>query len=148
ELCTALRARPSWRYHLIVVASTLPPGTMTGKIVPMLEARLRRRAGPHFGVAYVPEFVALGEVVAGLQRPPFLLVGSDDDVARTNAATLYQRIVAPQTPIRYLSTTGAELAKVALNVFLCMKISFGNSLAQLSDRLDEVDVDAIADALS
>ncbi len=148
DLCAALRARPRWRRHLIVISSTLLPGTIAGKIVPLLEGELRRRAGEDFGVAYVPEFVALADVIAGFQRPPFLLIGSDDAAAGSDAAALFRRIVAPRTPVRLLSLHDAELTKIALNVFLCMKISFGNSLAQLAHELGGADLDAIAGTLS
>jgi len=148
ELCAVLRARAVWRHHLVVISSTLLPGTMSTRIAPILEDGLGRRAGKDFGIAYVPDFVALGEVVGGFQRPPFLLVGSDDDIAGAQAATLYRRIVAPETPIRILTLRDAELAKIALNVFLCMKVSFGSFLAQLGDRLGGVDLDAIATTLS
>jgi len=148
ELCAVLRARPVWRYHLVVISSTVTPGTMSTTIAGVLEAGLGRRVGEDFGIAYVPHFVALGEVVAGFQRPPFLLVGSDGGTGGAHAATLYRRIVAAETPVRILSLRDAELAKIALNVFLCMKVSFGNFLAQLGDRLGGADLDAIASTLS
>jgi len=121
---------------------------MSTRIVPMLEAGLGRRAGADFGIAYVPEFAALGEVLSGLQSPPFLLIGSDDADAGAQAAALYRRIVEQQTPTRFLSTRDAELVKIALNAFLCLKISFGNFLAQMGDRLGGADLDGIAGALA
>lgn len=148
DLCAALRERTPWRYHLVIVSSTLLPGTMSTAIVPMLEEELGRRAGAEFGIAYVPEFAALGDVVSGLRSPPFLLVGSDDADSAAWAAALYGRIVEEHTPSRLLSARDAELVKVALNAFLCLKISFGNFLAQLGDRLGGVDLDAVADTLA
>jgi UDPglucose 6-dehydrogenase len=114
----------------------------------LLERLLGRHAGRDFGIAYVPDFVALGDVVRGFQEPQFLLIGSDDEESRAQAAALFRRILAPGTPIQHLSTRGAELAKVAANVFLCTKISFGNFLAQLADRLGGADLDAIASTLA
>jgi UDPglucose 6-dehydrogenase len=148
ELGAVLRARPRWRYHLVIISSTLMPGTMSTRIVPLLEDESGRRVGEDFGVAYVPEFVALGDVISGFQRPPFLLIGSDDAASGERAAALYRRIVTPETPVRFLSTRDAELAKIALNFFLCIKISFGNSLAQLGDRLGGCDLDGIANTLA
>jgi UDPglucose 6-dehydrogenase len=148
ELCAVLRARPVWRYHLFVISSTVMPGTMSSRIARVLEAGLGRRAGEDFDIAYVPHFVASGDVVGGFQHPPVLLVGSDGGGGGAEAARLYRRIVAAETPVRILSLRDAELAKIALNVFLCMKISFGNYLAQLGDRLGGADLDAIADTLS
>ena len=147
DLCAALRARPVWRYHLIVIASTLLPGSIS-TLVPNLEEALGRGAGRDFGIAYVPEFVALGKVVKGFQHPSFFLIGSDDPRVAADTAGLYRRIVAPETPLRIQSFWDAELTKVALNMFLCMKISFGNFLAQLCEHLGGADLDAIADTLS
>jgi nucleotide sugar dehydrogenase len=124
-LCAALRARPAWRYHLVIVSSTIMPGTMSNRIVPILEAELGRRAGRDFGIAYVPHFAALGAVVRDFQHPSFLLVGSDGGTGGPEAATLFRRTLVAETPVRIVSTRDAELAKIALNVFLCMKISFG-----------------------
>ena len=148
DLTRVLLGRPLWRYHLIAVCSTLWPGTLSKRVVPLLEAQLGRRAGEDFGVVYVPEFVALGQLVNGFQHPAFLLVGTEDDAAGAHAAALFSRIIAPQTPVRFLSSFDAELAKLALNVFSCVKISFGNFLAQLGDRLGGIDVDGIAAALA
>jgi UDPglucose 6-dehydrogenase len=148
ELCAALRERTPWRYHLVIISSTVLPGAMSTRIIPALEKGFGRRAGAEFGIAYVPEFAALGEVVSGLQRPPFLLIGSDDARAGARAAALYGRIVGDRTPPRFLSIQDAELTKIALNVFLCLKISFGNLLAQFGDRLGGADLDIIANTLA
>ena len=148
DLCRVLRARTAWRYHLVVISSTLWPGTMSDTIVPLLEEQLGRRAGTDFGVAYVPEFVALGDLLHGFEQPAFLLVGADDDAAGALAAAIFQRITVAATPVRFLRMRDAELLKVALNVFTCMKVSFANWIGQLGDRLGDVDVDAVLDTLA
>ena len=148
DLCHVLRARATWRYHLIVISSTLWPGTISSTIVPLLEEQLGRRAGTDFGVAYVPEFVAQGDLVHGFEQPAFLLIGTDDDAAGARAAALFQRITVAATPVRFLKTRDAELLKVVLNVFTCMKVSFANWLGQLGDGLGGVDIDAVVETLS
>ena len=147
DLCAVLRARPVWRYHLIVIASTLLPGSIS-TIVPNLEEALGRSAGRDFGIVYVPEFVALGKVVEGFQKPSFLLIGSDNACAAAQTAAIYRRIMALETPLRIQSLWDAELTKIALNMFLCMKVSFGNFLAQLCEHLGGADLDAIGDTLA
>jgi UDPglucose 6-dehydrogenase len=148
DLASVLRSRPQARYHLIVVSSTVGPGAIADRITPALEDFLGQRAGPDFGVAYVPDFVALGEVVGGFRHPSLLAVGSDDDGAAALTVELYRRIVAPGTPIRVLSSRDAEITKMAHNVFLAMKVSFANFLAQLGERLGSINVDAITEALA
>ncbi len=148
DLAAALNTRLHKRYHLIVVSSTVYPGTMAGKIVPLLEGQLGQREGRDFGVVYVPDFVALGAVVEGFQHPSFVVIGSADNAAATHTEGLYRRIVAPGAPIRKMSFVDAELTKIAHNVFCCMKVSFGNFLAQLGDRAGGVDLDAISSTLA
>jgi UDPglucose 6-dehydrogenase len=148
DLCAALRQRRVWRHHLFVISSTIAPGAIAQRIIPLLERALDRTAGRDFSVAYVPDFVALGQVVRGFQSPPFLLVGADDERSGARAAALYHRIIAPTTPIRTLPIRDVELAKIAYNTFLCLKISFANLLAQVGDRLGGADLDAIAGVLA
>lgn len=148
DLCAALSQRRVWRHQLIVISSTMAPGAIGRRIIPLLERALGRRAGHDFSLAYVPEFVALGQVLLGFQSPPFLLVGADDEQSGIHATALYRRITGPATPSRVLSIRDAELAKVASNTFLPLKISFANFLAQLGDRLGGADLDAIAGVLS
>ena len=148
DLAAVLKGRKSQPYHLIVISSTVPPGTLGNKITPIFEDAFGAHAGKGFGIVYIPDFVALGRVIQDFRRPPYVLIGSDDPVAAANARKLYQRIVGPKTPIRVLSTRDAEIAKMTHNVFLCVKISFGNFLAQLGDRLGGIDLDGISDTLS
>lgn len=148
ELGDVLRSRASWRYHLIIVSSTIYPGTMSSRIVATLERATGRRSGTDFGLVYIPDFVALGDVVRGFREAPFVVVGSEHADATKLAVDLYRRVVLPATPIRTLRFYDAELLKVAYNAFLCMKISFANCLSQLGDRRRGVDLDGITDALS
>ena len=96
----------------------------------------------------MPEFVALGDLVHGFEQPAFLLIGADDEAAGVLAAALFQRITVAGTPVRFLKTRDAELLKVVLNVFTCMKVSFANWLGELGDRLGGVDVDAVIETLA
>jgi UDPglucose 6-dehydrogenase len=99
-------------------------------------------------LVYIPEFVALGDVVRGFREPPFVVVGSDHPDAAELAVNLFRRIVLPTTPFRMLRYYDAELLKVAYNTFLCMKVSFANFLSQIGNRRGGIDVDSITDALS
>ncbi len=147
DICAGLKSRPVWQYHLIVVSSTLFPGTMA-KLAARAEAQLGRPCGPDFGLVYVPDFVALGDVVRGFKKPAFLLVGSDDRLAAEKTITLYERFLSPNTVTKVLPAYDAEIAKVAANAFLCMKISFGNFLAQLCHGSQGVNLNGIAEALT
>jgi UDPglucose 6-dehydrogenase len=121
---------------------------MNSRIVATLERATGRQAGRDFGLVYIPDFVALGDVVRGFREPPFVIVGSDHADAAELAVELFRRIVLPSTPIRTLKLYDAELLKLAYNAFLCMKISFANFLSQLGDRRGGVGLDDITEALA
>ena len=65
-------------YHLVVVNSTTMPGSMGGPIRQRLERVAGRKVGPDLGLCYNPEFIALGDVINGLLRPDFILIGESD----------------------------------------------------------------------
>jgi len=147
-LCSALGKSPASRRHLVIVSSTVHPGTMATRIAPIFGEHSARHPTQVIDLAYVPDFVALGEIIKGFTQSPLLVVGSDDEAVRARASALYRRIVAPPTCMRFMSTADAEVAKVAYNVFLCMKVSFGNLLMQISDRMGGIDPDMIAGTLA
>ena len=68
--CAARPAR-----HVVVVTSTVMPGSTGGEIQSELEEASGRKVGPELGLAYNPEFIALGTVVRDMLRPDFILIG-------------------------------------------------------------------------
>ena len=149
DLCRALAnstGRP--RRHAVIISSTMSPGAIARSISPVFARHAARHREHRFELAYVPDFVALGEVIAGFVNPACLLVGSDDLATGERVAQLYRRIIAPQTPVRLMAIKEAEITKLAHNVFCCMKISFGNFLLQLGDRMGGLDVDEIVATLA
>src|SRR5260370_24609558 len=72
----ALRTKPA--YHLVVVTSTLMPGSMGGPIKSALERASGKRCGVDFGLCYNPEFIALGTVIRDFYYPDFLLIWASD----------------------------------------------------------------------
>lgn len=141
----ALRAKPA--YHLIVIVSTVSPGDMRQHIIPYLEMESGRKAGADFGVCYSPEFIALGEVIKGLTRPDFVLIGEHDSRAGMALAEIYRTVTANGTPICRMALEEAELTKIAVNSFLTVKITFANMLAQLCERLPGANVDVVTAAM-
>jgi UDPglucose 6-dehydrogenase len=68
-------------YHLVVLTSTVGPGSMEGVVKPTLERASGKRVGAEIGLCYNPEFIALGDVIRGLREPDFLLIGESDKKA-------------------------------------------------------------------
>jgi len=130
QIGEALAARS--RYHIVVLRSTMLPGTVEQTIIPTLEVYSGKRAGQHFGVAINPEFLREGSSVHDFYHPPYTLIGSDDEDAITQLRRLYAGIEAP------LICTGvreAEMVKYASNSFHALKVTFANEIGNICKAL-------------
>jgi UDPglucose 6-dehydrogenase len=137
----ALRGRAE--EHVVVVTSTVLPGSMEHGVRPVLEAA----AGRPVGLCYNPEFIALGSVVRDFLRPDLVLIGESDRRAGDALAEVYARTCENAPAVARMSFASAELAKIALNSFVTTKISFANMLAELCEELPGADVDDVCGAL-
>jgi len=141
----ALRAKSD--YHLVVLTSTVLPGTTRQALLPILERASGKRAGADFGVCYSPEFIALGSVIRDFLNPDFTLIGEIDDRAGAMLEACYSQVMANHAPARRMSIENAELAKISVNSFVTMKITFANMLASLCEAIPGADVDVVTQAL-
>lgn len=131
---------------LIVVISTLMPGSMTA-----LERAIQEETGLQCGrdylMAYSPTFVALGQVFEGFLTPDLLLVGESHPATTPALLRLYLQVLFTHPSVAIMSYENAELAKLALNCYVTMKISYANFLAGLCEKVPGGDVDAVTHAL-
>jgi UDPglucose 6-dehydrogenase len=134
-------------YHVVVVASTVMPGSCEAEIVPALEQFSGRSVGDTLGLCYSPEFIALGNVIRDLLEPDMVLIGQSDDRAGAVLEGLYREVCENDPPFRRMSLVNAELTKIAVNTYVTMKISYANTLAALCERLPGADVEVVTDAL-
>ena len=141
----ALRDKPG--YHLVVLTSTVLPGSTEYAIKPVLEAESGKVCGTDFGLCYSPEFIALGSVIRDFLKPDFLLIGESDEDAGARLAELYSQVVDAMPPLARMNFVNAELAKISVNTYVTMKISFANMLAALCEQLPGGDVDKVTGAL-
>ncbi len=135
------------RNHLFVCSSTTTPGAMDAVLIPMLERELGGICGQDFSVCYNPEFIALGDVVNGLLEPDLVLIGESDPHGGAALEQLYKTYNRNAPLIARMSIVSAELAKISLNSYITMKISFTNQLRLIAARYPRADVHAILDAL-
>ena len=78
------------RFHIVVMRSTMLPGTIEQTVIPALEVYSGKRAGRDFGVAINPEFLREGTSIHDFNNPPFTLIGADDeDTSGPIAGTLF-----------------------------------------------------------
>src|SRR6266542_4194827 len=111
-------------YHVIVVASTVMPGSCDAELRPALERASRRRVGATLGFCYSPEFIALGSVIRDLLEPDMVLIGESDPRAGDVLELLYGGVCENNPPFRRMSLVNAELTKIAVNTYVTMKISY------------------------
>jgi UDPglucose 6-dehydrogenase len=145
EIGHALRDKEG--YHLVVLTSTVLPGSTEHGILPVLESASGKRCGVDFGLCYSPEFIALGSVIRDFLRPDFLLIGESDERAGDELAAIYRGVVENEPAVARMNFVNAELAKISVNTYVTMKISFANMLAALCEQLPGGDVDAVTGAL-
>ena len=118
-------------FAVIVTKSTVPVGT--GDEV----ERIVREANPNaaFAVASNPEFLREGAAIADFKRPDRIVIGVEDDRARTVLEELYRPLYLNQAPIMVTSRRTSELTKYAANAFLAVKITFINEIADLCEKV-------------
>lgn len=145
EIGRALRDKDD--YHLVVLTSTVLPGSTRFGLLPILEKESGKMAGRDFGLCYNPEFIALGSVIRDFLNPDFVLIGEYDEQSGALLETCYRQILENNAPCYRMSIENAELAKIAVNSFITMKITFANVLADLCERLPGGDVDVVTSAI-
>ncbi len=122
----------------VVIISTVLPGTTRARLLPLL-------AGSRVRLVYGPYFPAMGTEREDFLDPEFQLLGADDGEAAAAAAALYRtvhdRIIFP------VSIESAELAKVAYNCFISLKIVYANMLMEICDATG-ADVDEVTGTLA
>ncbi len=130
-------------YQLIVLASTVMPGSTEREVKATLEQYSGQRCGIDFGLCYSPEFFALGTVIRNLYQPDFILIGQSDSAAGDRLARFYRSLCENDPPIAQMTFVNAELAKLAVNTFINTKITMANLLAAICERLPGADIDAV-----
>ena len=126
-------------YTVVVTKSTVPVGT--GDEVERIIRETRPDAD--FAVVSNPEFLREGAAIDDFKRPDRVVVGTDDDRARTLMRELYRPLFLNETPIVFTARRTSELIKYAANAFLAMKITFINEIADLCEQVG-ADVQAVA----
>ncbi|MFW8602221.1 nucleotide sugar dehydrogenase [Desulfobacterota bacterium M19] len=114
--------------HIIVIRSTILPGTMRNVVLPLLEEASGKKAGKDFGVCNNPEFLREGTAVYDFYNPPKTVIGETDVDSGDLLASIYRKLDAPL--IRTDLET-AELVKYVDNVWHALKIGFSNEVGNI-----------------
>src|SRR5436853_4722381 len=131
QIGEAIATKP--RHHIVVMRSTMLPGTIEQTVIPTLEIYSGKRAGRDCGVAINPEFLREGTSIADFNNPPFTLIGADDEDTAGPLARLYANIDAPLLTVRVKE---AEMVKYACNTFHALKVTFANEIGNICKALN------------
>ena len=133
--------------HLFVITSTVSPGTTESVLIPRIESVSGKRVNKDFGVCYNPEFIALGSVIRDFLNPDMVLIGESNSSSGDKLETIYRKTCDNKPYVARMSPISAEIAKISLNSYITMKISFANTLSSICQNVPGADVDAISRAL-
>ena len=130
QIGASLRDKSS--YHVVVVRSTVLPGTTHGVVIPALERESGKTYGDGFGVSVNPEFLREGTALKDFRKPPLTLVGHNHAADASGTIALYQSIDAPLVST---SISVAEMMKHTSNAWHALKICFANEIGNLCKRV-------------
>jgi len=126
----ALREKKN--YHVIVVKSTVLPGTTENIIKPITEKESGKKAFQDFGLAMNPEFLREGVALKDFLNPDRIIIGVQDKKTKKILDELYALINAPKL---FTDIKTAEMIKYVSNAFLATKISFANEIGNICKKL-------------
>jgi UDPglucose 6-dehydrogenase len=146
EIGEVLKKKKS--YHLIVVKSTVVPGTTEKIVIPLIERYSGKNCGVGFGTCMNPEFLRQGSAFKDTMHTDRIVIGEYDKKSGGSLENLYKDFYGENTPpiIRTTLST-AELIKYASNSLLATKISFINTMANLCEKIPGADVKIVATAM-
>ncbi len=127
---TAIKDKDS--YHVVVIRSTILPGTIKNLVIPVLEENSHKIAGRDFGLCSNPEFLREGSAVYDFYNPPKTVIGEIDEKSGDLLEVLYKKFDAPfiRTKIEV-----AEMIKYVDNVWHALKVVFGNEIGKICKSL-------------
>lgn len=119
-------------FHVVVIRSTILPGTMRRVVIPTLESVSGKRAGEDFGVCNNPEFMREGTAIHDYHNPPKTVIGATDAKSGDMLASLYEGLDAP---LVHTDIEIAEMVKYVDNAWHALKVGFANEIGNIAKEL-------------
>jgi UDPglucose 6-dehydrogenase len=146
EIGDALKKKDG--HHLVVMKSTVVPGTTRHTVKPLLEKSSGKRCGIDFSLCSNPEFLREGSAIHDTLHPDFVVIGEHDEKSGDTLEKLYHQFYDDKPPpITRTNLSTAELTKYANNAFLATKVSFINTIANICERVPSADVEIVAETI-
>lgn len=115
-------------FHIVVIRSTMLPGTIATLVRPALERSSGKVAGTDFDLCVNPEFLREGTSIHDFYSPPFTLIGADRSESGDEIRKLYSNVDAP---VYVIPVGAAEMVKYACNCFHGLKVAFANEIGNI-----------------
>jgi GDP-mannose 6-dehydrogenase len=131
EVGAALAGRTE--YHVVAVRSTLLPGVLMSRLIPLLEKTSGRKVGTNLGVCVNPEFLREGSAIKDFEKPPFTVIGETDPQAGDALLGVYAHL---QAPVHRVRPDEASMVKYASNNFHALKVAFANEIGAVCRQLE------------
>jgi len=128
---------------IILIKSTVIPGTTQNVILPILERNSKKKAGKDFGLISNPEFLQEGGAIQDTIKPHVVILGGYRTKFMKKTEKFFSRF-NPNVPIIITNHQTAEMIKYTNNSFLATKISFINQIANICQRIPDTNIDDIA----
>ena len=136
------------KYHVIVIKSTVTPGTTQNIVKTILEKESGKKCGRDFGLCMNPEFLRQGSAFYDTFHADRIVIGEYDEKSGDMLERLYKDFYGENVPpILRTKLASAELIKYASNSMLATKISFINTIANICEKIPGADIKVIAKAM-
>ncbi len=141
EIGKSLREKEG--HHMVIVKSTVLPGTTEKTVRGIIEKVSGKKAGRDFGIGMNPEFLKEGDAVNDFMHPDRVVIGYLDEKTKNALEKLYAPLGAPMV---FTDCTTAEMIKYASNVFLSARVALINELGNAAKQIG-VDIRVVAKAI-
>ncbi|PXF26908.1 MAG: UDP-glucose 6-dehydrogenase [Thaumarchaeota archaeon] len=139
--------RHSSKKPIIVVKSTVIPGTTANVIKPLIEKMSRKKAGKGFEIIANPEFLREGNVISDTLKPHLVVIGGSNSNSVNRLKKFYRKLYDSKIKFMITNTQTAEMIKYANNSFLATKISFINQISSLCQSIPGISIDEVAEGI-
>ena len=132
--------------HSIVIVSTVMPGSFENEFEPLLKKILGEKYN-FLNLVYSPEFIALGNVIDDMKFPEIQIVGVKSFSSANSYLTLVSKVIQSKPEVHILNWLESEVAKIALNSFITMKISYANQIGEITEGIQNFDASKVLQAI-
>ena len=118
---------------LFILSSTVMPGSHID-IINKIETLSGKKLNDDFGFVYIPDLVALGNVIHDFENPDLVILGESSEKYGEIALNLYSKFIKNNAPHVRMKLIESEISKVSLNAYITMKISFANFIGNICEK--------------